>query len=245
MDKTVVVTGASRGIGSRIADELLAQGWAVINLDRIAPLETSAEDPNVKARWIEVDLADADALSDVLAELAKDETVCGLVNNAAIGRMSLLEDTSLDDFDLSVAINMRAPTICAKALLPSMQARGFGRIVNIASRAHLGKTHRTAYAGTKGALVSMTRVWALEYAADGITCNAIAPGPIRTELFDNANPPGMPRTQAIVDAIPVGRLGLPDDIANAAGFLMHERTGFITGQVIYVCGGVTLARGGS
>jgi 3-oxoacyl-[acyl-carrier protein] reductase len=91
----------------------------------------------------------------------------------------------------------------------------------------------------------MLRIWALELAQAGITCNAVAPGPIRTELFDAAIPPDMPRTREIVGSIPIGRLGEPEDIANAVAFFLDERSGFITGQTIYVCGGVTLVRGGS
>ena len=76
-----------------------------------------------------------------------------------------------------------------------------------------------------------------------MTCNAIAPGPIRTELFEQVNPVDSPRTQAIVEAIPVGRMGEPDDIANAVSFFMHRETSYVTGQVLYVCGGITLCRG--
>ena len=98
---------------------------------------------------------------------------------------------------------------------------------------------RTAYAATKGGLISMTRVWALELASQGITVNAIGPGPIATDLFRRVNPDNSPRTQRIKDAIPVGRLGTPDDIANAALFLLVRNAGFITGQVLYDCGGMT------
>ncbi len=117
--------------------------------------------------------------------------------------------------------------------------------MNIASRAHLGKTLRTSYAATKGAMVSLTKVWALELAPFQISVNAIAPGPVRTELFERANPPDNPRTRQIVDAIPMGRLGEPDDVANAVAFFLDQRSQFVTGQVLYVCGGVTLARAGS
>jgi 3-oxoacyl-[acyl-carrier protein] reductase len=171
--------------------------------------------------------------------------VTGLVNNAGIGSNSTLEETSIEEFDRIVSVNMRAPMQIAKAVAPGMREKGFGRIVNISSRAHLGKTHRTAYAASKAGILSMGRVWALEYAGCGITVNTIAPGPTRTELFDKVNPPDMPRTAEIAAAIPVGRLGLPEDIANAVCFFMDEKSSFVTGQTLYVCGGVTLSRGGS
>lgn len=237
--KTALVTGASRGIGRSIAARLIGDGWHVVNFDVTAP-ETDLGD-----HWVEVDLGDVEATREALARVLEKGPVSALVNNAAIGRMSSLEDTGIEEFDASVAVNMRAPVLCAQAVAPGMKDQGFGRIVNIASRAHLGKTLRTSYAATKGALVSMTRVWALELAAHGISVNAIAPGPVRTELFESANPPDNPRTRQIIDAIPMGRLGEPEDIANAVAFFVDERSGFVTGQVLYVCGGVTLARGGS
>ena len=239
--QTALVTGASRGIGRAIAARLLADGWAVINLDN-APPEI---EPDLGDRWIEVDLQSVEATKNALRDVLLDGPVSALVNNAAIGRMSAIDDTSVKDFDASVAVNMRAPMLCAQAVIPGMKAGGFGRIVNIASRAHLGKALRTSYAATKGAMVSMTKVWALELAPHGISVNAIAPGPIRTELFERANPPDNPRTRQIIDAIPVGRLGEPEDVANTVSFLLDKRAGFVTGQVLYVCGGITLARGGS
>lgn len=239
--KTALITGASRGIGRAVAARLIDEGWSVVNLD-LAPPEADAD---LGDRWIETDLSDIEKTEHALGEALAGDPIGALVNNAAIGHMAALEDTSIDDFDRSVAVNMRAPMLCAQAVIPHMREQGFGRIVNIASRAHLGKTLRTSYAGTKGALVSMTRVWALELASSGISVNAIAPGPIRTELFERANPPENPRTRQIIDAIPAGRLGEPEDVANAVAFFLDERSGFVTGQVLYVCGGVTLARGGS
>lgn len=239
--RTAIVTGASRGIGRAIAARLLQDGWSVVNLD-IAP---PASGSDLGDRWVEADLGDPNATRAALEGVLREGPVTGLVNNAAIGSMSALEETSLEEFDASVAVNMRAPMLCAQAVLPGMRAAGFGRIVNISSRAHLGKSLRTAYAGTKGAVVSMTRVWALEMAPHGISVNAIAPGPVRTELFEQVNPADSPRTRQIIDAIPVGRLGEPEDVANAVGFFFDDRSGFVTGQVLYVCGGVTLARGGS
>jgi NAD(P)-dependent dehydrogenase (short-subunit alcohol dehydrogenase family) len=239
--RTALITGASRGIGRAMAARLASDGWKVVNLD-LSPPES---EPDIGDRWFEVNLADIEQTREVLHRVLAEGPVSALVNNAAIGRMSAVDDTSVEDFDLSVAVNMRAPMLCAQAVIPGMKEQGFGRIVNIASRAHLGKTLRTSYAATKGAIVSMTRVWALELAPHGISVNAIAPGPIRTELFERANPPDNPRTRQIIDAIPVGRLGEPDDVAHATAFFLDERSGFVTGQVLYVCGGITLARGGS
>ena len=239
--QTALVTGASRGIGRAIAARLLADGWAVINFDNAPP----DVEPDLGDRWVEVDLDSVEATKTALRDVLLDSSVSALVNNAAIGRMSALDDTSVKDFDESVAVNMRAPMLCAQAVIPGMKARGFGRIVNIASRAHLGKELRTSYAATKGAMVSMTKVWALELAPHGVSVNAIAPGPIRTALFERANPPDNPRTRQIIDAIPVGRLGEPEDVANTVSFFLDKRAGFVTGQVLYVCGGITLARGGS
>lgn len=239
--QTALVTGASRGIGRAIAARLLADGWGVINFDNAPP----DVEPDLGDRWVEVDLDSVEATKNALRDVLLDSSVSALVNNAAIGRMSALDDTSVEDFDESVAVNMRAPMLCAQAVIPGMKAQGFGRIVNIASRAHLGKALRTSYAATKGAMVSMTKVWALELAPHGISVNAIAPGPIRTALFERANPPDNPRTRQIIDAIPVRRLGEPEDVANTVSFFLDKRAGFVTGQVLYVCGGITLARGGS
>ena len=240
MSKIGVVTGASNGIGEGIASRLDQDGWRVFNLDRSKP--KNKDNP---ARWIETDLTNPAAIATAF-ELIRDEgPVTRLVNNAGLGIMTELENSTIEDFDVTVDVNMKAPMLCTQAVLGDMKEVGFGRIVNISSRAMLGKTHRTAYAGTKGAIAAMTRVWALELAHHGITVNAIAPGPIATELFTKANPPNMPRTQEIIGTIPAGRLGTPADIAHSVSFFMDERTDFINGQLLFVCGGISLARGGS
>lgn len=241
MSRTAVVTGASQGIGLGIATRLKNEGWRVINMDIAGP-----DDPDAApAKWIETDMADPASIAAAFEIAATEGPITGLVNNAGIAIAGTLEETDIEDFDLTVEINLRAPMLCAQAVLDDMKAEGFGRIVNISSRALLGKTHRTAYSGTKGGLASMSRVWALELAQHGITVNAIAPGPIATELFTRANPPDMPRTQEIIGTVPAGRLGTPDDIAHAAAFFMDDRSDFINGQVLFVCGGISLARGGS
>ena len=240
MPKTTVVTGASQGIGEGIASRLVEDGWRVFNLDRSKP--TNEANPST---WIETDLTDPASIASSFEIIRTEGPIIGLVNNAGIGIMTELEETTIEEFDLTVDVNMKAPMLCAQAALADMKEAGFGRIVNISSRAMLGKTHRTAYAGTKGAIASMTRVWALELAQYGITVNGIAPGPIATELFTRANPPNMPRTQEIIGTVPIGRLGTPADIAHGVSCFMDDRASFINGQVLFICGGISLARGGS
>jgi len=151
-----------------------------------------------------------------------------------------LRDQTLTQLDESHALNLRAAVQCAQAVLDGMTAAGFGRIINMSSRAALGKELRTAYAAAKAGLIGLTRVWALELGPSGITVNAIGPGPIATDLFMQANPADSPRTRAIISSVPVGRLGQPEDVAHAAGFFLDERAGFVTGQTLYVCGGLTV-----
>lgn len=240
ISSNVVVTGASSGIGRAIAERLQEDGWNIFNLDIQPPKNDTV------GIWLETDLSDVDAVRNALDQVLSQGGISGLVNNAAIpGAMELLVEITDQDMDQVYAVNMKAPMICARQLAPAMKAQGFGRIVNISSRSQLGKSNRTSYGATKGAVVSMTRCWAIELAGDGITCNAVAPGPVRTELFDVANPDHMPRTRSIIDAIPVGRIGKTEDIAQAVSFFMDRRSGYVTGQVLYVCGGVTLTRGGS
>ncbi|MCH8037352.1 MAG: SDR family oxidoreductase [Proteobacteria bacterium] len=234
MNGTAIVTGASNGIGWATAERLADQGLVVINLDIAAPKRES------RAIHHRVDLSDSEATAAVLSEVTARHSVTRLVNNAGHATAAALEDTTFDDLRKTVEINLRATIQCTQAVLPAMKAAGFGRIVNISSRTALGKALRTAYAATKGGLISMTRGWALELAPHGITVNAVAPGPIATELFDAVNPPDSPRTEKIIQDIPVKRIGRPEDIANAVSFFLSDASGYVTGQTLYVCGGLSV-----
>ena len=130
--------------------------------------------------------------------------------------------------------------ILIKAFAPGMRDAKFGRIVSMSSRAALGKTQRTAYSAAKAALIGMTRTLSLELAADGITVNAVAPGPIATELFDNGHPVGSKKRQRVIDGVPVRRVGTPDDVARAVSSLLAAESGYITGQTLFVCGGTSV-----
>jgi len=223
----VLITGGAADIGAATAERCREDGYEPIVIDR-------------EGDGIRADLSDPEATAEALREALAGGPITRLVNNVGMVCPATAEDQTLAELDRVMALNLRCAMQCMQALLPGMQAAGFGRIVNMASRAALGKELRTAYAASKAALIGMTRVWALELGAHGITANAVGPGPIRTELFDRANPPGAPRTQKIIDSVPVKRIGTPDDVAHAVAYLLDERSGFVTGQTLYVCGGMTV-----
>ena len=164
----------------------------------------------------------------------------GLVNNAGLNHIQKLGEIDLAKFDEVVSVNLRSSIQCVQAVLPAMEQARFGRIINITSRALLGRPNTSSYSGAKAALVAMTRSWALELADKGITVNAVGPGPTETEMWNKNNPPDSPATRAHVAAIPMGRLGKPEEIAGAVAYFMSEEASFTTGQHIFVCGGLSL-----
>ncbi|MBB4935260.1 NAD(P)-dependent dehydrogenase (short-subunit alcohol dehydrogenase family) [Lipingzhangella halophila] len=230
LPERVLVTGGASGIGAAIADRCAATGYEVLVLDR-----QPSEHPHTV-----VDLADPDATAAALESALASGPITRLVNNVGAVFPAAVEDATLAEHQSAWELNVRSAVQCTAALTPSMREAGFGRIVSLSSRAALGKEMRSAYAATKSALIGLTRVWALELGEHGITANAVGPGPIATPLFEEANPPGAPRTQAIVDSVPVGRMGTPQDVAHAVDFLLDARSGFVTGQTLYVCGGMTV-----
>lgn len=226
----VLITGGAHGIGAAIAQRCAEDGYRPVVLDR--------EGPDA----IHCDLADTESTRQALETALADGPITRLVNNVGAVFPHTLEEQTLEEFDAAVALNLRCAFQCAQALLPGMKSAGFGRIVSMSSRAALGKELRTAYAATKAGLQGMTRVWALEAGPFGVTANAVGPGPIATDLFTRANPPEAPRTQEIIDAVPVQRMGTPEDVAHAVSYLLDARSGFVTGQTLYVCGGMTVGQ---
>lgn len=233
--KVAIVTGGSTGIGRSICQHMLDAGWTVLSMSRRA---TEIDHP--KLHSIEVDLG------DVAATRAAAETACArypvtaIVHNAGAMRAALLPEVRVEDLEALTALHLSAALVLVQAALPEMRRQRFGRIVLVSSRAALGLATRTAYSATKAGMFGMSRTWALELGADGITANVVAPGPVLTDIFHEV----ISREQAAIDAtaakIPVKRVGMPDDVARAVMFFAAPENGFVTGQALYVCGGTSI-----
>jgi 3-oxoacyl-[acyl-carrier protein] reductase len=243
--RVAVITGGSRGIGRAAAVKMVGEGASVGLLDilhqEVAQTAEELRATGGQALGIHTDVTRKEevgkAIDQILTHFGRADI---LVNNAGIVKPALLEDVKDADWDEVVKVNLQGTFFCTRALLPAMKKQGGGKIINIGSRASLGKELRTVYGATKAALIGMTRTWALELAQHNINVNYIGPGPIATELFKANNPDNSPRTQAIIDGIPLKRMGQPEDVANLISFLASDEASFITGQTIFICGGLTV-----
>jgi hypothetical protein len=232
---TAVVTGASSGIGEAIAAALLERGVPVVTLQRSPP---KLEHPNLHFRA--VDLTDLAATRKIAEGVAAEFPVRFLVNNAGANCPNPLEKATIEELNYVTTITLGAAMVLTQSFVPAMRAARFGRIVNISSRAILGKSERVVYASAKAGLEGMTRVVAIETGADGITVNAVMPGPVVTAHFNRGHPEGSVKRQTVIDKILVKRLGTTQDIAHAVLFLLAPESSFITGQSLYVCGGTSV-----
>ncbi len=237
-----VVTGAARGIGLAICQALAQQGSRITLLD--------ADDHAVRAAAIQlgpghcavcVDVTDHGALGEAIAAaLTEVEGPAPgiLVNNAAVVTKQAFDELTLEEWQRTLDINLTAAMLATRSAASALRRHGGGRVINIASiaaRLGGGLVGSSAYATSKGGLIALTRACARELAPHGITVNAVAPGPIQTRVLDGLSAEHMAR---LLNGVPLGRLGGPDDVAAAVCFLASGEAGWITGQTLDVNGGM-------
>ena len=232
------VTGGAKGIGAAIVRSFAAAGAEVV----IGDLDlASAEDLAVQvgATAARLDVADTATVRKVMSQHGPFDIV---VNNAGVDQHTFFTDTTPADWARLLAINLVSVFACTHTALPAMQAAGFGRIINITSEAaRMGSKGGAVYSAAKGGVISFTKSIARENARYGITANAIAPGPIRTPLLEQAVAEGGDKImRAMTDATLLRRLGEPDEVAAMALFLATDQASYITGETIGVSGGMGL-----
>ncbi|KZL24512.1 SDR family NAD(P)-dependent oxidoreductase [Pseudovibrio sp. Ad37] len=232
---TAVITGGNKGIGAALAKEMLEAGYTVICLSRREP-----EFTHPKLHFHQADLLDQAQVSAAAEAIAAEHEVTHLIHNAGLIFPNLIEDAEADDIAGLAQLHLGSALTLLKAFLPSMKAKQFGRVLFNGSRAALGAKTRTAYSASKAGMIGMARTWALELAQHQITVNVVAPGPVKTDNFWGIIPKGSEQEQKLADGIPVGRIGTVEDITNAFLFFADPKSSFITGQTLFVCGGMSV-----
>ncbi len=241
--KTAIVTGGSRGIGLAIARRFVEEGARVVIASRSAPpddLQTGA------CSWYEADIADPQQVAALFDRTAADLVRLDvLVNNAGVQLEKTVAETSDADWDWLMGINLKGLFLCSRAAVRLMRERGGGAIVNLGSvSGRIADYGLAAYCASKAGVHGLTRAIAVDHGPEGIRCNAICPGWIRTEMMDQAfalaDDPAAAERRALARH-PLGRLGKPEDIAAMAAWLASDEAGFVSGQLFTVDGALTAA----
>jgi len=238
--RTVLVTGGGGAIGSAICRRFAEADARVLVADR-AKDAAEAVAREVKGRALVFDIADYAAANRAIGDIGVDV----LVNNAGWDRFQNFVDMQPEDWEALIAVNLRGPLNMHHLIVPQMLAQGRGRIVNISSdAARVGSSGEAVYAACKGGIISFSKTLAREVARKGITVNVVCPGPTDTPIlrgFLGEGDAGRKVYDALVRAIPMKRVGQPDDIPGVVAFLASDEAAFITGQVVSVSGGLTMA----
>ena len=241
--RTAVVTGAAGGIGSAIAAGLAAAGPAVALWDLDGAAAEKAAAGLARAVGIGVDITDRASVEAALAVTERDlGPVDILVNNAGIDKIEPFLTSEEPTWERIVAVNFLGTVRCCHVVAPGMVERGIGRIVNIASDAgRVGSSGEVVYSGTKGAVIAFSKALARETASKGVSVNVVCPGPTDTPLLDQVAEASQRLYDGLAKAVPMRRIGQPDDIAPAVVFLASDGAAYITGQTLSVSGGLTMA----
>ncbi len=232
---TALITGGSTGIGAELCKHYIEAGYTVISLAR-TQLDWSHE----RLIQISLDLLDEAATAKVAHEIAAQYNVTHFIHNAGVIWPNLLENVKISELQGLTQIHLGSAIQLMQAIAPRMREQQFGRVIFMSSRGALGLETRSAYSATKAGMIGLARTWALELAAEGITVNVVAPGPIQTPMFHDVVDAGSEREQQIANSIPVKRLGRVDDIRRAVTFFADPENSFVTGQTLYVCGGASI-----
>ncbi|WDD92661.1 SDR family oxidoreductase [Burkholderia sp. FERM BP-3421] len=239
--KVAIVTGSARGLGAATARRLAQEGAHVVVTDINAELAQATakalRDDGLAAHCIVGDITrEADVRRLVDETVAEFGGVHILVNNAGAPRDTYLVKMSEDDWDFVIDVMLKGAFLAARAVMPHFIEQGWGRLINISSRAYLGNPTQANYAAAKAGLIGMAKALSLEEGRYGITSNCVAPGFMETEMVQ-----ALPTYEAIkaraLAAQPIKRAGRPEDVADAVAFLASERAGFISGEVLHVTGG--------
>lgn len=240
--RTALVTGASRGIGEsvalRLAEEgafVLAAARSVADLERVVAVIAAA---GGRAKALPLDLADPASIEAAAKAALADAPVDVLVNNAGVTEDNLILRMSKDAWDRVIATNLTGVFLLTQAIVKSMVRKRYGRIVNVSSVVGMmGNAGQANYAASKAGLIGLTKSVARELASRNVTCNAVAPGFIATAMTEKL--PEEAR-QSLSAQIPLGRLGLPADVASAVAYLASEDAAYVTGHVLNVSGGMLM-----
>ena len=242
--RIAVVTGGAQGIGQAIAATLAQEGADVVvadlNANRCEETVARVKQLGRKAMAVSVNVGDWDQVKSMIDRVQKEwERIDILVNNAGITRDGLLLRMKEEDWQSVLQVNLTGTFYCVKAVLPTMSRQRNGRIVNIASIVGaIGNIGQANYAASKAAVIGLTKTVAREYASRNITVNAVAPGFIDTAMTQDLS---ADTKEALLNQIPLKRLGQASDIADAVSFLCSEKAGYITGHVLHVNGGMHMA----
>jgi NAD(P)-dependent dehydrogenase (short-subunit alcohol dehydrogenase family) len=233
--RQALVTGAGSGIGAAVARRLAADGAQVVAAD-VALEAAEAVAREIGARPLELDVRDERQVAAAMAGLDV------LVNVAGIGSTTTAPETPLDVWEDVFAVNARGTFLCCKHAIPGMAERGRGSIVNVASVAAIvGLRNRAAYCASKGAVVALTRALAVDHVADGIRVNVVCPGTVDSPWVRRLVEDAGESLDELRTRQPMGRLGLPEEIADAVAYLASDAAAFVTGTTLVIDGGLTAA----